>query len=91
MLGLQEYLTTLNLHISNILKYLIQLKYFTVSLRRDNSFTSKQEKCVTYWKYLDPFIEPDLDLLSEADLDLRRDTDLDLRGDADLDLKIKTF
>lgn len=43
----------------------------------------------TYWKYLDPFIEPDLDRLSEADRDLRRDTDLDLRGDADLDLKIK--
>lgn len=38
------------------------------------------------WKYLDPFIEPDLDLLSEADLDLRRDTDLDRRRDADLDL-----
>lgn len=38
------------------------------------------------WKYLDPFIEPDLDRLSEADLDLRRDTDLDRRGDADLDL-----
>lgn len=60
-----------------------------MSLRCDNPSTSKQEKCVTYWKYLDPFIEPDLDLLSEADLDLRRDTDLDLRGDADLDLKIK--
>lgn len=38
------------------------------------------------WKYLDPFIEPDLDRLSEADRDLRRDTDLDRRGDADLDL-----
>jgi hypothetical protein len=57
------------------------------SLRCDNPTTSKEEETVTYWKYLDPFIEPDLDLLSEADLDLRRDTDLDRRGDADLDLK----
>lgn len=46
------------------------------------------KKSVTYWKYLDPFIDPDLDRLSEAERDLRRDTDLDRRGDADLDLKM---
>lgn len=49
-----------------------------------------ENKGVTYWKYLDPFIEPDLERLSEADLDRRRDTDLDRRGDADLDLEIKS-
>lgn len=61
-----------------------------MSLRRDNPNKTRGKKSVTYWKYLDPFIEPDLDRLSEADRDLRRDTDLDRRGDADLDLKIKS-
>lgn len=55
-------------------------------LGHDHLTTMRRKKGATYWKYLDPFIEPDLDLLSEADLDLRRDTDLDRRGDADLDL-----
>lgn len=49
-----------------------------MSLRCDNPNTNGAGGNVTHWKYLDPFIEPDLDRLSEADRDLRRDTDLDL-------------
>lgn len=66
----------------------MSLRHSTAVIKTWQSKYEKGKESVTYWKYLDPFIEPDLDRLSEADLDLRRDTDLDRRGDADLDLKI---